>query len=142
MPAKKNALTKILDAGERQLRQRKTGVDLIRQANFCLELRRTPIVGIAARRAGITIKAAMHEREKNEDFREAWNIALSGSIDALEQILVEKAYGGDLKALEKLLKALRPERYAERHIVDVKADSTIEVNLVPMGGGPQLTENE
>ena len=132
MPAKKDALTKVLDKGERTLRRRKEGVDSVRAATFCRELVRTPIVGIAARRAGISIKAALREREKNETFREAWDLALRGSIDSVEQILIEKAHAGDLKAIEKVLKAYRPERYRERHEVAVVADSTIEVNLVPM----------
>jgi hypothetical protein len=131
--AKKSSLAKVLDQGGIQARrQGGRGIDAQRKALFLRELMRSPVVGTAARRAGLTRSAVYRERDRNDLFRLAWEEALVGAVDDVEQVLVEKAQGGDLKAIEMVLKAHRPERYRDRHEVAVVADSVIEVTLVPM----------
>ena len=129
--AEKSALALVMEKGDASIRNRcGKGIDNYRKAQFLRELMRSPVIGTAARRAGLTRKMVMRERERNDLFREAWEQALVAAVDDVEQVLVEKAQGGDLKAIEMVLKAHRPERYRDRHEVAVVADSVIEVSLV------------
>jgi len=128
-----SALARALDQGEKALAKgvKGKGIALDRRALFLKELMRTPVVGTAARRAGLTRKRVLAERDRNAEFREAWDQAVMQSVDDVEQVLVEKALDGDIQAIDRVLKAHRPERYRERHEVALVADSVIEVNLVP-----------
>lgn len=135
---RKSELAQILDQGGEELRKMGgTGIDLWRRSVFVRELLNTPVIGTAARRAGLTRGAVYRERERDDVFRRAWDQALVGAIDDVEQVLVEKAHGGDLKAIEMVLKAHRPERYRERHEVAVVQDAVIEVNLVAVAKVPE-----
>lgn len=131
MKESRSALAQVLAQGGEELRkQGGRGIDLWRRSVFLQELLRTPVVGVAARRAGLSRGAVYRERERDGLFRAAWDQALVGAVDDVEQVLVEKAQGGDLRAIEMVLKAHRPERYRERHEVAVVQDAVIEVNLV------------
>ena len=128
---KKSELARVLDQGAIQVRRKHgRGIDAPRKAMFLRELMRSPVVGTAARRAGLTRSAVYRERDRNDLFRVAWDQALVAAVDDVEQVLVEKAQGGDIKAIDMVLKAHRPERYRDRHEVAVVADSVIEVSLV------------
>lgn len=128
-----SALRAVLDEGEAALRATfGRGIDAPRKAEFLRELMRSPIVGTAAQRAGLSRRMLYVERDRDPRFRAAWDEALTLAIDDVEQTLVERAQAGELRAIELVLKAHRPERYRDRHEVAVRQDSTIEVNLVPM----------
>jgi hypothetical protein len=135
-------LKQLLDAGEKSLKRRKGGIDAVRRQAFLRELMRVPIVGVAARRAGLSISEVYRERDKSKIFRVACDQAMTSAIDDVEVVLVEKAYRGDLKAIEMFLKARRPERYRERHEVALVSDSTIEVNLVKVNKTPESGLND
>lgn len=129
--ADKSALALVIEKGDKSIRKQcGKGIDNYRRSLFVRELMRSPVVGTAARRAGLTRRMVYAERERNDEFRQAWDQAIAGAIDDVEEVLVEKAHGGDLKAIEMVLKAHRPERYRDRHEVAVVADSVIEVSLV------------
>jgi hypothetical protein len=139
--SRKSELARVLDAGSDALRKEGgRGIDAPRRAVFLRELMRSPVVGVAARRAGLTRGAVYRERERDALFRAAWDQALTGAVDDVEQVLVEKAQGGDLKAIEMVLKAHRPERYRERHEVQVVQDAVIEVSLVGVDKSLEVKE--
>ena len=112
-------------------------IDPLRRRMFFTELQRTPIIGVAARAAGLTVAKVRACREADPRFAAAWDHALTQSVDAVESKLLEKALAGDLRAIESVLKAKRPEEYRERLEVGVATRGIIEVDLVPA----QVPEN-
>ena len=137
-------MSAIKEVVERQgaiLKRRSGSIDVVRRAIFIRELMRSPVVGTAARLAGLTRRAVYLERERSDLFRRAWDECLEGgAIDQVEGVLIEKAKGGDIRAIDMVLKAHRPERYRERHEVAVVSDSVIEVNLVSMDKSLETSE--
>lgn len=109
-----------------------SGVTAFRRAIFLRELSRCLVVGKAARKAGIRLGSLYRLREKDERFALAWDEALVASVDAVEEILVETAMAGNVKAIEMVLKGNRSDKYRERVEHAVGVQGTFTVDLVPM----------
>jgi hypothetical protein len=91
------------------------------------------VMGKACREAGLTVAQVRELRERDPVFDSQVIEATTCPVDEVEAVLVEKALNGDMKAIERVLKAKRPGEYRDRHEVAVVADAVIEVNLVPTG---------
>ena len=100
--------------------------DPVRQALFLQALQDKPIVGRAARKAGVTVGMAYGMRKRSEVFAAAWDEALCASVDALEECAIDRAMSKSDKLLEMLLKGMRPETYREK----VDALAAMRVNIV------------
>ena len=81
-------------------------------------------VSHAAKAAGIKRQRAYQYRDEREDFREAWDDAMNGHLDAIERAFAERAIGwdedsdGPKKKYDTtagifLLKGWRREKYGE-----------------------------
>lgn len=96
---------------------------------FLVALERVGTVTSAAKSAGIGRTTAYEWREDDEKFADAWDHAMEAKADELEESMFTRAVGGDTRAAEFMLKAMRPEKYRERH--DVRADVRAGVVQVP-----------
>ena len=103
-----------------------TGFDPIRQALFLQTLAAKPIVGRAAKAAGVTVGACYAMRKRSDVFAAAWDEALIQGVDTLEDRAYDRAMDKSDKLLELLLKGLRPETYREK----VDAMAAMRVNIV------------
>lgn len=100
---------------------------------FLAALSECPIVGAAAKKAGVARSFVYEIRKKDECFAAEWAAALDKGIDALEDEAYRRAMGGTLRPIYYrghkvgtvrefsdtltifLLKGNRPEKYRERH---------------------------
>jgi hypothetical protein len=108
------------------------GVPTDRRALFLRELARSPVVGRAARFAGLSLSNLYRLKREDERFSAAWDEALTAAVDDIEQAAIDRALEKSDKLLETILKAKRPEEYRERVDVQVAAVGQIVVDLVPM----------
>jgi hypothetical protein len=76
-------------------------------------------IGAICRRVGITMQALYKARSRDPDFDGAWREAVEMGVGRLEDVTLEKALGGDLGAIGMLLKARKPELYADRTKLDI-----------------------
>jgi hypothetical protein len=92
---------------------------------FLKVLTNTANVRAAANAAGITRAGAYYARKHDDSFASEWDVALEDACDLLEWVARKRAYESSDVLLIFLLKAHRPERYADRlqveHIVRKKA---------------------
>lgn len=65
--------------------------------------------------------------EKNEDFVAVYDAAMGAIADALEEEAIRRAMEGSDKLLEKLLKAFKPEKYADRKVNTHEGKVDIEI---------------
>ncbi|MHC4121372.1 MAG: hypothetical protein ACYSWO_28195 [Planctomycetota bacterium] len=112
------------------------GIPSDRRALFLRELSRSPVVGRAARFAGLSLSGLYRLKREDERFSAAWDEALTLAVDDIEQAAIDRALEKSDKLLEMILKAKRPEEYRERVDVKVAAVGRIEVDLVPMDPSP------
>ena len=112
-----------------------TGFDPIRQALFLQTLAAKPIVGRAAKAAGVTVGACYAMRKRSEVFAAAWDEALIQGVDTLEDCAYDRAMDKSDKLLELLLKGLRPETYREKVDAMAAMRVNIVVDLVPFDSG-------
>ncbi len=92
------------------------------QAVFLRELRKSPNVSHACRKAKIASSTAYRVREREGDDSEfviKWNDALNASVDRCEEKAFDMAWKGDSQLLQFILKAHRPAIYRERSEVAV-----------------------
>lgn len=110
--------------------------DPVRQAVFLQALRSSPIVGQAARAAGITTTTAYRLRSRSRAFAEAWDRAREDAVDEIEAVAIKRACEGSDQLMGKVLAAHRPDLYGNK--VDVRLGAKVEfvVDLVPMAPGP------
>lgn len=80
---------------------------------FLTALAEEGTVFTACRNAGISRSTAYRMRQADESFALAWADVESTVTDRLERKAVELALGGEVKLLEFLLKARRPDVYRE-----------------------------
>lgn len=73
----------------------------------------------AAASVGVHRTAINHWCKVDPEFAEAWEEATQAGADYYEDLLRELARAGDFKAIELNLKARRPEKYTDRHKVEV-----------------------
>lgn len=74
----------------------------------------------ACHNAGVSRSTAYRARQRDEAFALAWADVESTVTDKLERKAVELALAGDVKLLEFLLKARRPDLYRDSVRSDVK----------------------
>lgn len=116
---------------------RNTSFGPVRRSRFLKALKETCNVTLAARAAGAGRRTVYEHREKDPDFRAAWEEALEEAVDVLEAEVHRRAftgiekpvfYGGEKIATVReysdrlavfLLKAHRPGKYADRGAVDI-----------------------
>lgn len=108
------------------------GVPADRRALFLRELARSPVVGRAARYAGVSLSSLYRLKREDERFSTAWDEAMVCAVDDIEQAAIDRALEKSDKLLEMILKAKRPDEYREKVDVKVAAVGRIEVDLVPM----------
>jgi len=109
-----------------------SSITIERRALFLRELMRSPVVGRAARQAGISVNSVYRLKREDERFSMAMDEALTAAIDDIEQVAIDRALEKSDKLLEMILKSKRPEEYRERVDVAVAVAGRIEVDLVPM----------
>lgn len=103
-----------------------------RRAIFLRELSRSPVVGTAARAAGIPLAKAYRLKGSDPRFSAAWDEALTVAVDRVEEVAIARAMRKSDKLMEMVLKAKRPEEYRERVDVAVALRGEIIVDLVEM----------
>jgi len=107
---------------------------------FLASLAKHANIRAAARAAGIERAKAYDRREQDPVFRKAWDDALENAIDILEEEARQRALGDSDTLMIFLLKSHRPEKYRERHQVQIEGDVEIhiieEVVSVPAAPGP------
>jgi hypothetical protein len=114
--------------------------DPMRQAVFLKELRAEPIVGKAARAAGITVATAYAMRKRSEDFAAQWDEALVEGVDGIEEELIRRGKAGSDRLLIEAARAHRPDKYSPKVDVAVQGAVEIVVDLVPGRFIPTGTE--
>jgi hypothetical protein len=121
-------------AAEAQLVEVPVGraITVERRAMFLRELMRSPVVGRAARCAGVALGALYHLRGADARFALAWDEAMSVAVDDIEQVAIDRALDKSDKLMEMVLKAKRGDEYRDRVDVAVVAVGEIIVDLVPM----------
>lgn len=100
---------------------------------FLDALTEIPSVSRAARKARISRGTAYNARRDDPAFAEAWKIALAFGYDALEDVVVERAFGNDPYAptyVGMLLKAHRPERYDRLKHQEPPSDSIVPIKII------------
>jgi hypothetical protein len=83
-------------------------------------------VTAAAAIAKVTRMTVYRERQRNEEFAIAWADIEERVTEGLERKAVQMAMSGEVKLIEFLLKARRPERYRDN----------VKVEHSGPGGGP------
>ena len=103
----------------------------VRQALFLQALARKPIVGRAAKAAGMTTAGVYALRKRSPAFAAAWDEALCAGVDDLEECAIDRAKEKSDPLMALLLKGMRPETYRERVDLAIAARTDIVVDLVP-----------
>ena len=106
-------------------------ISVDRRALFLRELMRSPVVGRAARQAGLALRDVYALKRADQRFSAAMDEAMSCAIDDIEQAAVDRALAKSDKLLEMLLKAKRPGEYRDTLKVEHSVVGDIEVDLVP-----------
>ena len=83
-------------------------------AAFLANLRNTANVRASCNAAGVSRKVAWAAQKRDPDFAAAWNDALEEACDILEWVARKRALTTSDVLLIFLLKAHRPEKYADR----------------------------
>lgn len=96
------------------------------KTRFVRSLEKTPVVGLAAKSAGIGRQYAYQVREKDKEFAEAWDEAVENGLDQLEAVLHRKART-DRVLLIFTLKSRRRQTYGEK--VDLGGQVLLGWNL-------------
>ncbi len=96
------------------------------RAAFLDGFRESATVTGGCEKANVNRTTAYRERQRDETFALAWADIEAGVTCELESRAVELALAGDVRLIEFLLKARRPEVYREHH----------QVEHVGPGGGP------
>jgi len=77
-------------------------------------------VSKAAKGAGINLKTVWGRRKGDPEFAAAYDMALEEGADVCEDVAFERGiHGGSDKMLEMILKARRPEKYTDKHKVEM-----------------------
>jgi hypothetical protein len=84
-------------------------------------------------RAGVVRTTVYRERQRNETFALAWADIEAGVTLHLESRAVELAIAGDVRMIEFLLKARRPDVYREHHQVELAGPDGGPVAIAGLG---------
>lgn len=99
------------------------------RAKFIAALESEGTVLSAARVAGVNRSTVYRERQANEEFALAWADAEEAVTEGLERKAAELAMAGEVRLIEFLLKARRPERYRENVKVEHAGEVSQRVRL-------------
>jgi len=84
----------------------------------------------AAKGAGVSRRAVHHRRKEDGEFAKLYDEAIEDGTDHVEDLAFERGIaGGSDRMLELLLKARRPEKFADRHQVQVSRVDPAEMQL-------------
>lgn len=83
--------------------------------------------------AGIHRSSAYRERQRSESFALKWADIEEGVTDRLEATALLLALKGDVRLLEFLLKARKPEMYREQAVVEHTGPGGGPVELIELG---------
>ena len=84
----------------------------------------------AAKAAGVTRFAVIHRRKADSEFAAAYDEALEDGTDHVEDLAFERGIaGGSDRMLELILKARRPEKFTDRHQVQVSRVDPAEMQI-------------
>lgn len=114
--------------------------DPVRQAVFLQRMADKPIVGRAARAAGVTVGCVYAFRKRSAAFAAAWDEALVAGVDQLENRAIDRAMDKSDKLMELLLKGMRPETYREK--VDAAAAMRVNIVVDLVEAGPGIVDAE
>jgi len=81
---------------------------------FLATLAVMPVIAIAARKAGVSRAVVYRERDKNKEFREAWNEAIEDGLDLTLASLHKRAREKSDLAAIFILKAHRRGTYGDK----------------------------
>jgi hypothetical protein len=95
--------------------------------------RRTGTVTGACEAARIARTTAYRERQRSEEFALQWADAEERVTDALERTALSLALRGEVRLIEFLLKARKPETYRERFALEHQGPTGGPVELVQFG---------
>jgi hypothetical protein len=93
-------------------------------------------------KAHVARTTAYRERQRDEKFALAWADVEAGVTLQLESRAVELALGGDVRLIEFLLKARKPDVYREHHQVELAGPDGGPVKLEPLGDLSKLSDRE
>jgi 2,3-bisphosphoglycerate-independent phosphoglycerate mutase len=96
-------------------------------------------VTAAAAIAKVTRMTAYRERQRNEEFALAWADIEERVTEGLERKAVQMAMSGEVKLIEFLLKARRPERYRDNVKVEHSGGVEHKTRLVIPDGATDET---
>ena len=103
----------------------------VQQAIFLKSLAERPIVGRAARAAGVDVSRCYKMRKRSRAFAQLWDEALIAGVDTLEECAIDRALDKSDKLLELLLKGHRPETFRDKLDLAVASRVDFVVDLVP-----------
>ena len=97
---------------------------------FLQILSETGIVKRACETAGINRRTAYMARDRSKEFFAQWQEALDIAADAVEDVVMTVALGGeDINTSKWVLSRLKPERYGDKRQVDVTGATEFDVDL-------------
>ena len=102
------------------------------KGRFLAALEEKPIIARACKKANISREHAYNERERDEEFAQAWKSALETAVDSLVEKAWDRAAEESDVLIRFLLSAHRPEVYRETQRHEHTGD----------GGGPLKHEHE
>lgn len=111
------------------------------KAAFLKELEISPNVRRAARASGIGRRTAYDARESDPEFKAAWDDAIAGAVDDVEEEGFKRARIESDVLTIFLLKCHRPERYADKkqetEVIVRRVDRDIDGGVVPTPSRPE-----
>ena len=95
-------------------------------------------VSHAAKAAGVSRQTAYRWRDEDPEFADLWSEAHENAVDAVENVIYQRALGGDVIAAIFYLKAQRP-KFRDRLNINVEqVKSEIEERIAQLRENPDL----
>lgn len=92
----------------------------------------------AAQAAGVSRWTAYRWRQEDLEFADQWDEAIENAVDAVENVIYQRALGGDVIAAIFYLKAQRP-KFRDRLNINVEqVQSEIEERIAQLRENPDL----
>lgn len=114
---------------DRRDRQKKTFIETLEAQGTVLH---------AAKAAGVSRWTAYRWRQDDLEFADQWDEAHENAVDAVENVIYQRALGGDVIAAIFYLKAQRP-KFRDRLNINVEqVKSEIEERIAQLRANPDL----